>query len=772
MHPDWKNESMRLEEVVSFISAMLKKKLSEKEFLIHQESDINRNMWDEARSIQDLESISDFMQHIGMLKQNMAWARLTSRDIVRLDKQLSSPYFGRIDFREKGSDPDRIYIGIHSLTNEETLEILVHDWRAPISGMFYDFETGPAFYECPAGIIEGELTLKRQYRIEGGKLLYMFDSSLAIGDRILQEMLASGSGRKMRNIVSTIQKEQNAAIRNESARILSVQGAAGSGKTSVAMHRASYLLYRHKKHIKSENLVILSSTDILGDYISDVLPELGEDEIKGITFKELMRRHMPLFRHGNADSDPSAGFRIQSHPQFMEHVLGMRSGKARKEAQAAVRFKSSPGFIGFIEKFFRYAEDNLFHFQDIVYKGSVVARAGELKELFLQDFRSMPPLARLKRIENRVIDAIRPLKIRDRHEKEREIQDGDNYVSRQEARILSRIALNNDLKPVQEQMRAMFSIDSARLYRTLFEDDGAWNACMRAIDIPETGDAELARRYTLESIKKGVIGFEDGSPLLYLSILLGETAEDPHIKHVIVDEAQDYSPIQLLSLSRLFPAAGMTMLGDKNQNISPYAYRGSLKDAAELVAPGDHVHMTLNKSYRSTVEINEFAADFLGGKGEFFGRRGEKPEVFLLNDPSAMLRALRRKLGEQEGSPAKTTAIITRTLRDAKELHRQLGRQTREFGRPVRVMTEEYEYPIEGIMIVPSYLAKGLEFDAVMVVFGARTDWSDPEEGGLFYTALTRPLHSLAIFCPFPQLPPVLERIGQDKYECPTEPGA
>ena len=234
------------------------------------------------------------------------------------------------------------------------MKILVYDWRAPICSLFYDFETGPAFYLCPAGRISGQLTLKRQYRIEGGRLIYFFDSSLAIGDEILQEILASNAAAKLRNIVSTIQKEQNAAIRNETSRLLAIQGAAGSGKTSVAMHRASYLLYRHKKHIQSENLVIMSSTDILGDYLSDVLPELGEDEIKGVTFTSILNKYMPV---GNLKSKP-----IPNSWANSEYLT-----RPMEEQFVRIRFKSSIAFLKMLERYFQYAIEHLFLFEDIVF---------------------------------------------------------------------------------------------------------------------------------------------------------------------------------------------------------------------------------------------------------------------------------------------------------------------------------------------------------------------------------------------------------------------
>lgn len=754
MHPDWKAESERLDETLAFISSLLKKKLAEKENLVHQQAGINRSMWEESGVMTDLESISDFMQHIGLLKQNMAWSKQTMKDIVRLDRQFSSPYFGRIDFAEEGSAPEQIYIGINSLTDDDTLEILVYDWRAPVCSMFYDFETGPASYLCPAGRISGEVTLKRQYRIEGGRLIYFFDSSLAIGDEILQEMLASNAGAKLRNIVSTIQKEQNTAIRNESTRLLAIQGAAGSGKTSVAMHRAAYLLYRHKKQIKAENLVIMSSTDILGDYLSDVLPELGEDEIRGVTFHNIVKRHMPAM-----------GLRIQTHPQLLEQILNIARTSYGRKMREVIRFKSSLTFAGIVERYFKYALEHFFTFEDIRFRDQTLITGKDLYHLFHHDFSGMPPAARLKRIENRVNDLIKPLKKMRQHQKAEELLEEDGYLSAGEVKALSRLKLRQEIGPLQEQLERMFSVSALKLYKRFFEDDDAWNACLAAHENPGSAIIHAVRSYTLENINNGLLGFEDAGPLLYLSLMLGETAPDTTVKHLIVDEAQDCSPVQFMGLARLFPAAGITILGDVNQNISPYSSGENLESIARLISPQDYEFMQLNKSYRSTVEINRFAAGFLDlPEGEYFGRHGEKPELLLCGDFQQLCHILRDALNQLSEKKCKTAAVITRTLSEAKLLHKAIQKEAGNMPMPFRLMDEDFEYGLEGAMVMPAYLAKGLEFDAAVIAFFNETDYSLPNEKGLFYTAVTRPLHHLSIFCPFSDLPAVLNKANPAHY--------
>jgi len=620
--------------------------------------------------------------------------------------------------------------------------------------MFYDYETGPASYLCPAGRISGELVLKRQYKIEGGRLVYFFDSSLAIGDEILREMLASNAGAKLRNIVSTIQKEQNAAIRNETSRLLAIQGAAGSGKTSVAMHRAAYLLYRHRKHIKAENLVIMSSTDILGEYLSDVLPELGEDEIKGVTFVSLARKYMP-----------GINLRFQTHPGLMEKLLGLAHTPYGRKIREVIRFKSSRAFLGILDRFFEYALERLIRFEDICFRDRNIITGEELSALFRRDFSGMAPADRLRRMETRVNELIRPLKRMRQAQQARELLDGDAYLSASEARALSRLRLRQEMEPVEQQLARMFSVSALTLYRRLFDDDDAWNACVDEHDSPGEDIARAVRDYTLENMQSGILGFEDAGPVLYLSLLLGETGPDTTVKHLIVDEAQDFSPIQAKALARLFPEAGITILGDINQNISPYASEGNLEGIARLISPDNHEFMQLNKSYRSTVEINRFASGFLEAPGgEFFGRHGEKPGIFLCGDYSRMCDALAQFLTALPGKKYKTAAVITRTLADARVLYKALQKPVKDLPLPFRLMDEDFEYDLEGIMVMPSCLAKGLEFDAAMIVFSDGRDYSDPDEKGLFYTAVTRALHDLSVFCPTADLPPALRKASYRHY--------
>ncbi|MCX7772856.1 MAG: AAA family ATPase [Clostridia bacterium] len=752
-HPDWQVEHDRVERVVDYMTQFLKKKFEEKDSLITQQADINRSMWEETGVIGDLENISEFLQHINLLKQNMAWSKKTAREIIRLDQQRLNPYFGRIDFQENGEDkPTPIYIGIYTVTHDETGEILVYDWRAPVSGMFYDFETGPASYKCPAGLIRGSITLKRQYRISGGKLVFFFDSSVAIQDDILQELLANNTSGRMKSIVSTIQKEQNTAIRHDTAKVLAVQGTAGSGKTSVAMHRASYLLYRNKKSIETDNLIILSSTDVLGDYIADVLPDLGEEPIKGTPYPSLFERYY------------TTSHKAETQPEMLERILTQGETEACKKRLVLMSIKSASWFTDVLDRLYDYALKHMIGFETLSYKNQVIATKEELEGLFYRDFSAMPVAQRFKRMEHRIQEMLKPIKKLQTQQKAEEMEHEDVSLSRSEAKAMSKLSLREEAQGFHEKLNSMLTLSPFRLYEALLTNIEVVHFCFE-----NRLDGETKRIWLdggSAALRSGFIPYEDSGPLLYLSLLLGTTEPDLNVRHVMIDEAQDYSRVQLLSLSKLFSCAGMTLLGDVSQNINPYESHVSLKDAAQALAPSDYAFLTLNKSYRSTVEITQFASQFLTGPaGEPFGRRGDKPVLYKTSTRDAMERRLRQEILKDAAEGRKTIAVITKTSQSAERLYDALKHHFKDASVPFRLVREGFEYKLEGMMVIPSYLSKGLEFDSVHIVFDHDADYSQQIERGLFYTVLSRALHKVSLYSDNNTLPAVLSIADSSLYE-------
>lgn len=718
-HPDWQAETAHLEQIRSFIRQQLTAKIGEVRALTTEEAGINRDMWEEIGSFHDMEGISEFMQYIGQLKQNMALARFNRREIERLDRLFLSPYFARIDFAAADEPPEPCYIGITTLMDEETARVLIHDWRAPISSLFYDWEPGEVSFQSPAGLIRGHLSLKRQYRLEGGALVLMFDAGLAIHDEILQEILAGASGGHMRQIVSTIQKEQNRAIRFEDTRVLAVQGAAGSGKTAIAMHRAAYLLYRHRQTIRPENLVILSPNTLLGEYVADVLPELGEDRLAGIPFTSLSEE-LPCF----------SGLHPETASALME-VLLTQTDPGR---QASLAKKTAPRFLSQLEAFVtRLSETH--PFQDLVFAGQTVVSGQELSRLYTRDFRHMGMGHRLARIRLRVLEQLQALEKTRLAQKATELEEEDIHLSRREARAMGRGAVRQELQRLRDELDQMTMLSPVQLYLRFLEQT------------QDPGDVA----HTTRMLGMGHIPYEDLPPLMVLALACGLIDPDTKVRHVLVDEAQDFSRIQYAVLRLLYPRAGFTLLGDENQNIQPQSGIGSLDKAAAELDPDSHACLRLNRTYRCTLPISRLADAFRRAPEaiEHFGRPGPSPELLMLPSWEALPVFLEQQLSQALARGHHTIAVLTRTQKQAEALHTAWTSSVHAgkwFGTfPAKAVTESFSQTLDGLLFLPVWLAKGLEFEEVVLLFDNRDAYADPDESGLLYTACTRALHRLTL---------------------------
>lgn len=389
-----------------------------------------------------------------------------------------------MDFVEKGEErAEKCYIGISNLINEN-FDFLIYDWRAPISSMFYDYEIGQAEFKCPEGIVEGELTLKRQYKINNGKIEYMFDSNLKIDDEVLQDILSKSTDTKMKGIVTTIQREQNKVIRNEEYRNLIVQGPAGSGKTSVALHRIAYLLYKHRDKITPKNIVIFSPNDIFNEYISDVLPELGEDNMCQTTFKEYMHKAL------------GAGLSKENYSEMMEYILA-----SKKEADYQIRinnikFKSSMEFIDILKRYVTFMEKEDTNFKNIKFRGNLIISSQDLEELFYKDYVKLPRKRRLQKIRERILFLLKPYEEQRIEEVANELKDSGSYLDKAEIIEHSTAMVKNELKEIYHEINRMTKFDLMGIYKKLFENLEFFLKDSN-IEFNEKKISEI-RRYTLE----------------------------------------------------------------------------------------------------------------------------------------------------------------------------------------------------------------------------------------------------------------------------------
>ena len=614
-----------------------------------------------------------------LLKEEMDSHGELMKKYARYLKMKDSPYFAAITFRYEGEEEEETYyIGIGDFSPSKGLEPLVCDWRAPISGLFYDYDVGKASFRAPVGEIFGELIRKHQYKIKNGKLLYMIDSDIVINDDILQKELSMNANARLKSIVTTIQKEQNAIIRNEKDRILVIQGCAGSGKTSVALHRVAYLLYHHRKQLSAKQVLVLSPNPVFSEYISHILPELGEENILEMTFDLYAYKELKKYKD------------TEDRYVYLERLLTLPEKEAW-EYQARVAEKQSKDYVLELNEFVLFLEDSLMNFKDFNYKK--MHRTGqELRTLFYDKFPDIPILERIKTIAEYIIDEEETLSGKELDPLEREI--------------------------VIDKLERMYeSKDFYVLYNRFLEESGRE-------PIRETARA---------------IPYEDVYPLLYLKHLLHGSIKRTGIKHLLVDEMQDYSYMQFLVLSKMF-SCPMTILGDREQQAAP----GRLDTQAlcKEIFGKEAKLLTLKKSYRSTSEITRFANRIAGIEGEAaFERPGKEPEWTMSKNEADMQDKIMEKLTNTQKDSFETIAILTTTEEQAERLYIALKDKLQ-----VHMLSPNSNKMEKGIVITTFYLAKGLEFDSVHIAYAPEEEKLTEYQRQILYIGATRALHELTVY--------------------------
>lgn len=619
----------------------------------------------------------DYDNQQALLEQVNANARQAKRE-RRLKRMLDSPYFGRVDFKYEGEDAaEKFYIGIGNFAEKNGAVPLIYDWRAPVSGLFYDYDKGPASYLAPSGMIEGEICARRQYKIKNGTLIYAFESDTKIDDEILMAELGSNSDVQLKNIVRTIQKEQNAIIRNTRDKILVIQGAAGSGKTSIALHRIAYLLYHDREHLKSSNILILSPNSVFADYISHILPELGEENICEMSFDLFAYRELKAVAEDCED-----------RYDYLERQMKFPDD----EAFSRFHEKQAAGFIGMMEGFLAVLEEELLELHPVEFKG-LKKTEEELISLFYFKFQDIPLLKRMDFVMEYCIDEYETLYNRDISEEEREsLRELFErlYVTRDIYEIYSRMLVKSGYTPLS--------------------------------------DVEYARRR---------IPYEDVYPMLYLKYRLTGGTSYAQIKHLVIDEMQDYSYLQYTILGRIF-SCRMTILGDRAQTLD-----GTSQDVLTFLPKifGRKIRkIVIDKSYRNTLEIAEYAAKLSAFPApELFSRHGKDVEERTFSCLDTLIDSI--VLGCR--TEYETTAVLTVTQEEAYDLFRLLKKRLDGTDIPVSYIDRDSTSFKKGISVTPYYLAKGLEFDQVFSVF---LHAGNPFEKQAAYISATRALHELYVY--------------------------
>jgi DNA helicase II / ATP-dependent DNA helicase PcrA len=721
---EWKIENEWLQMVLEETQKQMDENLDYKERFKKDAIETHKELWEEVGSLtinNGLEQIVSFMGFMDRMKAQKRSHEITRKFQEKYEKMLQSPYFGRIDFCESGEErSEKYYIGLSNLINDD-FDFLVYDWRAPASSMFYDYEIGKAIYKCPEGAIDGELTLKRQYKINKGKLMYMFDSNLKIDDDILQEILSKSTDNKMKAIVTTIQREQNKVIRNEEYKNLIVQGPAGSGKTSIALHRIAYLLYKHREKVRPQNIVIFSPNEIFNDYISNVLPQLGEDNMLQTTFKEYMHKAL-------------GGTLIkEDYSDMMEYILTSKKHVEYEKRIRNIKYKSSIKFVEVLKQYADYVEKTDRNFTDLVFKDKLIISINQLEELYYKDYINLPLKRRLNKIRERIMFLLEP------HKKERlseiyeELWETGSYIEEREATEKAINIVREEMKDIYEQIIKLTDFDLLDIYKKLF----------KKLELFSEDEIEEIKSYTLESLKGRILNYEDQTVLLYLKGVFGDLPKTSEIKYVIIDEAQDYTPLQYEIFNQLFSHASITMLGDLNQSINPFMNIGDYNNISHIFPQNNTCIINLTKSYRSTMEITKFSRRLLKKEvtDEYVERSGDKPIVLGFPDEQSIKEAILKDIEMYKENGFKSIGVITRTIKEAQEVHSFLKDKVE-----VKVIMRDDDEYINGTLVIPSHLAKGLEFDVVLIYNAGNENYSCEEERLLFYTACTRALHRLCVY--------------------------
>ncbi len=730
---EWNEERKQLETVAGHIRSQLAEVRDIVERRKSDVLDIRKEFWDEIKFDPDeeIETFANLKQQSRLLNSQERIFQQALDKMRKLEKMLNSPYFGRIDFVEQGSSHrERIYIGIASLVEDETDEILVFDWRAPISSMFYDYSPGRAEYRTPVSVIEGELLLKRQFIIEGGKLETMFDTGLHIGDEILKRMLGRSADDKMRSIVTTIQREQNRIIRDADHRVLIVQGAAGSGKTSAALQRVAYLLYRYRDQLNADDMILFSPNPLFNDYVSNVLPELGEANMRQTTFYEYVERQL------------GERFAVEHPYTQLERLLSCENETEYAAEVSGIEYKASTGFIRVLNNYAEWLKTEGMIFKPFELPKRTLISDERLAELFYVEYAHAPISGRLERMERWIVEYLEeqsPGLVRLAY---RKLLREPRYIGTEEELLqMSKRIVRKRLEPLKERAKKLDFIDIHAMYLRLFKDRALFEKLAAGTGIPADWDGISVK--TAERLEKGEIPWEDATPLLYFKELIEGVSAFNNIRHVIIDESQDYSPFQYEYLRRMFPRSRMTLLGDLNQAIYAHTNLESYDPVRDIFGGENTGTIRLTKSYRSTEQIVEFTRAMLpdGEMIEAFSRSGDKPKVLRAASGDRLPEGVARHIREMRANGFKSIAVICKTADESRKAYESL----KHLGGVYLITKDTYSF-VTGTLVIPAYLAKGLEFDGVIIYDAGKLQYGRERERKLFYTACTRALHDLRIF--------------------------
>lgn len=690
---EFNHEAEKLEQVLGEINNEMLRCIEKRKLVTEYILDYREKQLEEYRDDED--KLIEYFDHERFVKEEAF--KSVDRKIKELNVLAKAPYFGRVDFKEEDFEEEKIYIGRFGLTPEDSYEPVVVDWRAPVSALFYTSSLGESSYRAPAGKIDVDILKKRQYIIKKAKLTGMFDSAIDVKDDILQMVLSKSANDKLRDIIMTIQEEQDNIIREPREKTVVVNGVAGSGKTTIALHRVAYLLYNYRETLQ-DKVLILGPNSIFMEYISTVLPSLGEVGVKQTTFADLALEIIGLKE-------------VMSISEYMERILG-----GDKDFIDDVLHKTSEAYLEKLNELINKLDKDYFSFSEVKYFDKVVQSEDDLKELFYNYYKDMPLFRRSKKIKRIIFSKLKDFRDEEVRKIQKEYKDAVAKLSKAELQIeeghlnyIRKLKIREAIEEVMRAKRELEWLDSSNV---------------------------LAIYNKFNSGKPLTI--DDLAPILYLKVKLEGLKLDREIKHVVIDEAQDYSPIQFIAVKELTKCSSMTVVGDSNQRLIPLQGETAMLKLNNYLPNLNVEYYNLYKSYRSTREIMEYANRYLKEESIVpLVRNGEPVVEYKAKDIEDLAENIEKTINDLNEKGYESIAVICRDIDETEKVGRAIRNKSY-----VKILDNEDIIYNSGTVVIPSYFAKGLEFDAVLLVEPS----SELKDNKLLYVMATRALHELHVF--------------------------
>ena len=689
-------EEKKLEEVSNILNEEMLSYINKRKFVTQYILEYRKNAVEEYKDDED--KLIEYFDHERYVKEQ-AFTTIDKK-LKELTILKESPYFGRVTFNDLEFDQkDTLYVGRFGVTPEGSYEPVIVDWRAPVASLFYHGSLGEASYTSPDGPIKCDIEGRRQIIVKKGELKGVFDSAIDVKDDILQMVLSNNSSDKLKDVIMTIQQEQDEIIRKERTSNIVVNGVAGSGKTTIALHRVAYLLYNYRKELE-DKVLILGPNGIFMEYISQVLPSLGEVGVKQETFASFALKEM--------DSE----LYIMSFDKYLEKILS-----EDKEFIEDAKYKNSYEIIKDLDNLVKEMDKDYFHVEDVKYFGDLVISKEEIEEMFNKHYEYMPLFRRSEKIKRIILSKIKDKRDEKVWELNEELRKEKEKLTPEELLIEeNNLEFRRKLRIreiVKEVMDSRAKLDS-------------WISREDVLDIYDRFNGNK-KEYTINDL----------APILYLAIKLEGKKATKDYRHVVIDEAQDYSPLQFKVVRELTGTKYFTVVGDVNQRLIKYSDLAPMMELGKIFDDVNPEIYNLNKSYRSTYEIMEYANKYLDEDRIIpIVRHGKPVEEIEFHNNEELSESIIESLKEFSNEGLESIAIITRDKEELEKVYNLISNKVHL----VKFDNEDVLYK-GGNVIIPSYFAKGLEFDGVIIVDNGSS--KDENEDLIKYIMSTRALHRL-----------------------------